>query len=108
MSWAEKELKKRQAHRMVENAMRDPRYVEQQKKELEEVMRKTFDIFLVISVAYLHDRMGFNRKRILRFLEYAEEQMEFVKDLPDYFTSMNDAIREETGVDVLKLEVEEK
>ena len=35
-------------------------------------------------------------------------KMEYIRELPDYFESMNDAIREETGVDVMKLEVEEK
>lgn len=108
MSWADKQLRKQKVHKLVENAMRDPRYVEVQKKELEETMRNTFNIFLVISVAYLHDRLGLGRKRILQFLEYADDQMEYIRELPDYFESMNDAIREETGVDVMKLEVEEK
>ena len=31
MSWADKQLRKQKVHKLVENAMRDPRYVEVQK-----------------------------------------------------------------------------
>ena len=108
MSWADRQLKKEREYRMVQAAMRDPRYVAAQKKELDEVTRKTFDMFLVVTVAYLHDRLGFSRKRIIQFLEYADEQMKYLEDLTDYFETMNEAIREETGVDVMKLEVTDR
>lgn len=108
MSWVDKQLKKERAHRMVQAAMRDPRYIEAQKKELNEVTRKTFDMFLIVTAAYLHDRLGLGRKRIIQFLEYADEQMKYLEDLPDYFETMNEAIREETGVDVMKLEVTDR
>lgn len=108
MSWADKALQKHRNHKMVEAAMRDPRYVAAQKKELDDAMRRTLDMFLVVSVAFLHDRIGFGRKRIIQFLEYADEQMKYLEDLPDYFETMNEAIREETGVDVMKLEVTDR
>ena len=108
MSWADKQLKKHKLHKMVESAMNDRRYIEVQKKQLDEMTRKTFDCFLIISVAFLHDRMGFGKKRLLDFIDYAVEQMHFVEELPDYFESMNAAIRDETGVDVLKNEIVER
>lgn len=106
MGWADKALQKHRNHKMVQAAMKDPRFVEEHKKELEETVKKALDIFLVVSVAYLHDRLGFQRKRIIRFLEYADEQMKYLEELPDYFESMNEAIREETGIDVIKLEMD--
>ena len=102
MSWADKQLKKHKIHKMVDDAMKDPRYLAAQKKELDEVTKKTFDSFLIISVAFLHDRLGFGKKRLLDFIDYAVEQMHFVEELPDYFETMNEAIRDETGVDVLE------
>lgn len=106
MGWADKELKKHQARKMVLAAMRDPRYLREQKRERDEAIEKALDMFLVVSVAYLHDRMGFGKKRIVQFLEYADEQMKYLEELPDYFETMNEAIREETGVNVMKLEVD--
>lgn len=105
MSWADKQLKKHKIHKMVESAMNDQRYVEAQKKQLDEMTKKTFDCFMIISIAFLHDRMGFGKKRLLDFIDYTVEQMHFVEKLPDYFESMNEAIRDETGVDVLKNEI---
>lgn len=108
MSWADRELKKHKARKMVENAMNDPRYIKAQAEEIDRVTRQTFDCFMIISVAYLHDRLGFQNKRILEFIDYAVEQMHFAEELPDYFMTMNEAIRDETGVDVLKNEVVKK
>lgn len=106
MGWTDKALQKHRNHKMVQAAMKDPRYIAAQKKERNEAVQKALDIFLVVSVAYLHDRLGFQRKRIIRFLEYADEQMKYLEELPDYFESMNEAIREETGIDVMKLEMD--
>lgn len=102
MSWADKQLKKHKIHKMVESAMNDQRYVEAQKKQLDEITRKTFDCFLIISVTFLHDKLGFGKKRLLDFIDYAVEQMYFIEELPDYFETMNEAIRDETRVDVLE------
>ena len=108
MGWADKELKKRQVLRMVQAAMQDPLYVAAQKKERDESVRRALDMFLVVSVAYLHDRLGYGQTRIIRYLEYVDEQMKYLEELPDYFESMNEAIREETGVDVMRLEVSDR
>lgn len=67
MSWADKQLKKHKIHKMVENAMNDPRYQKEQKKQLDEATTKAFDSFMVISVAYLHDKQGFGKKVCFRF-----------------------------------------
>lgn len=108
MSWVDKALKQQRAHRIVKAAMQDPRYIREQKQARDEEIRRALDMFLVVSVAYLCDRLGFGREQIVNFIEYADEQMKYLDELPDYFTSMNDAIREETGVDVMRLEVDDR
>lgn len=102
MSWADKQLKKHRIHKMVEEAMNDPRYQEAQKKQLDETIEQAFDNFMVISVAYLHDKQKFGQKRLLDFVDYVVEQMRFVEEYPDYFVTMNEELAKETGVDVLK------
>ena len=103
MSWTDKQLRKHKIHKMVESVMNDPRYQKEQKKQLDEATTKAFDSFMVISVAYLHDRQGFGKKRLLDFIDYVVEQMHFVEEYPDYFESMNTELAKETGVDVIKM-----
>ena len=102
MSWADKQLKKHRIHKMVEEAMNDPRYQEAQKKQLDETIEQACDNFMVISVAYLHDKQKFGQKRLLDFVDYVVEQMRYVEEYPDYFVTMNEELAKETGVDVLK------
>lgn len=53
--------------------MNDPRYQEAQKKQLDETIEQAFDNFMVISVAYLHDKQKFGQKRLLDFVDYVVE-----------------------------------
>ena len=85
MSWADKQLKKHRIHKMVEEAMNDPRYQEAQKKQLDETIEQKF-----------------GQKRLLDFVDYVVEQMRFVEEYPDYFITMKEELAKETGVDVLK------
>lgn len=82
--------------------MNDPRYQEAQKKQLDETIEQAFDNFMVISVAYLHDKQKFGQKRLLDFADYVVEQMRYVEEYPDYFVTMNEELAKETGADVLK------
>ena len=82
--------------------MNDPRYQEAQKKQLDETIEQAFDNFMVISVAYLHDKQKFGQKRLLDFVDSVVEQMRYVEEYPDYFVTMNEELAKETGVDVLK------
>ena len=102
MGWADKELKKHEVSKMANNVMKDPRYIETLRREMEKATEKAFDSFLIISVAYMRDRLKFGRERILKFIDYAVEQMHFAEELPDYFSTMNEAILDETGVDILR------
>lgn len=68
-------------------------------------MDHAFSCFMIMSVAFLHDRQGFGRKRILDFFDYIAEQFEYVEEYPDYYKDMNRNLAEEIGIDVLKMEL---
>ena len=101
MSWTDKALRKHRAEKICKEIMSSKRYQDARKADNEEATTKAFDSFMVISVAYLHDRQGFGKKRLLDFIDYVVEQMHFVEEYPDYFESMNKELAKETGVDVL-------
>ena len=103
MSWTDKALRKHRAEKICKEIMSSKRYQDARKADNEEATTKAFDSFMVISVAYLHDRQGFGKKRLLDFIDYVVEQMHFVEEYPDYFESMNKELAKETGVDVIKM-----
>lgn len=101
ISWAEKELKKHKIHGLVEQAMRDPRFLEAQKKHIDDATRKAFDSFLLISVDYLYRKCGYKREQILAYLSFITEQLDFVQNDSEYFILLNEAIQEELGINIL-------
>lgn len=56
----------------------------------------------MISSDYLHRYEGYSRKRILRFIDFATKQLEYAEKDNDYFILMNEALCDETGVNILK------
>lgn len=108
MSWADKQLQKHKIHKMVEDAMKDSRVQEIRKQELDDATARAFDCFLIISVDYLWRNHRYGKAGVMKFLKHVTEQMEYAKEYDDYFVTMNEAIRDEIGVDVLKNEIVEK
>lgn len=102
MGWVDKQHKKAKIHNLVEQAMKDPQFQEAQNKQTEDAIREAFDCFLLISADYLHRHHSYGKKRLLRFLAFAVEQMRYIPDDPDYFRLLNDALAEETGVNILE------
>lgn len=101
MSWVDKAHKKNQTHKLVEQAMKDPRYVAEQKKYLDDATLKAFDSFLLISVDFLYRRHHYRKNGILRYIDFVVEQMHYIESDEEYFKLLNDALAEETGVDIL-------
>lgn len=77
------------------------------KKKIEETYRKAFDCFLLISADYLY-RLGFRKKRLLKFIDFVIYQMHCIEEDPEYFNLLNDALAEETGIDILNNVVKER
>ncbi len=101
MSWVDKAHKKAKIHNMVNQAMRDPRYQIAEKKKIQDATWEAFDRFMLISADYLY-RLGFRRKRLMKFLEFAVYQVKCIETDPEYFDLLNDALKEETGVDIFE------
>lgn len=102
MSWADKQLKKAKIHNLVEQAMKDPQFQEAQKKQTEDAIREAFDCFLLISIDYLHRHCGYGKKRLLKYMGFVAEQIKYIPDDPDYFKLLNEALKEETGINILE------
>lgn len=102
MSWVDKAHQKERLRKMVDTAMKDPRYQDAAKKQIENATREAFDKFLLISADYLHRNCGYGKRRILKFIDFVVYQMHCVEDDPEYFQLLNDALAEETGVDILE------
>lgn len=102
MSWADKQLKKAKIHSLVEQALKDPQFQEAQKKQIDEARVKAFDCFLLISIDYLHRHCGYGKKRLLKYMGFVAEQIKYIPDDPDYFKLLNEALKEETGINILE------
>ena len=101
MGWTDKELKKHKIRKLVEQAMRDPKYEEERKEMFYDYYLMSFNAFLLISVDFMHRKLGFGQKRIMKFLEFALNQMQFVQEDEDYFKLLNQELEKEVGINVL-------
>ena len=101
MGWADKELKKHKIRKLVEQAMRDPKYDAERKEMFYDYYLMSFNAFLLISVDFMHRKLGFGQKRIMKFLEFALAQMQFVQEDEDYFKLLNQELEKEVGINVL-------
>lgn len=101
MGWADKELKKHKIRKLVEQAMKDPKYDAERKEMFYDYYLMSFNAFLLISVDFMHRKLGFGQKRIMKFLEFALEQLDFAKDDDQYFKLLNDELEKEIGINVL-------
>lgn len=100
MSWVDKAHKKNKINKIVYEAMKDPRYQVAEKKKLDEAYKNAFNNFLLISADYMY-RLGYRKKRLLRFLEFAVYQLHCIETDQEYFKLLNDALADETGIDIL-------
>lgn len=102
MSWVDKAHKKAKIHKTIDAAMKDPRYQIAEKKKIQEATWEAFDRFMLISADYLHRECGYGKKRLLKFIEFAVYQVKCIETDPEYFDLLNDALKEETGVDIFE------
>ncbi|MBA4697815.1 MAG: hypothetical protein H2212_00125 [Ruminococcus sp.] len=102
MSWTDKQHKKQKIHGLVEQAMKDPRFQEAQKRQIEDATREAFDSFLLISADYLHRNHRYGKNGLLKYIDFVVGQMQFVQKDPEYFKLLNEALADETGVNILE------
>lgn len=102
MSWTDKQHKKQKIHGLVEQAMKDPRFQEAQKRQIEDATREAFDSFLLISADYLHRNHRYGKNGLLKYIDFVVGQMQFVQKDLEYFKLLNEALADETGVNILE------
>lgn len=102
MSWTSKAHKKNRVHCLVEQAMKDPRFQEAQKRQIEDATREAFDSFLLISADYLHRNFNCSKNGLIKYIDFVVKQMQFVQKDPEYFKLLNEALAVETGVNILE------
>lgn len=88
MNWANK------AHKRIEKQKADEKY----SKDL----RNALDLFFLITADYLHRHEGYSKKRLIRFIDFAVQQLHYAEEDSNYFLLMNEALCGETGINVLK------
>lgn len=59
MGWTDKELKKHKIRKLVEQAMRDPKYEEERKEMFYDYYVRSLNTFLLISVDFMHRKAWF-------------------------------------------------
>lgn len=107
MSWTDKQHQKQKIHNLVEQAMKGPRFQEAEKQKIEQATKEAFDSFLLISVDYIHRNFHCEKNGILKYIAFVVKQMKAVETDPEYFRLLNEALADETGVDILQNEVKE-
>lgn len=102
MNWVSKAHSENKVNNLIKQAMKDPEIQEAQKKQIDEARVKAFDCFLLISIDYLHRHCGYGKKRLLKYMGFVAEQIKYIPDDPDYFKLLNEALKEETGINILE------
>ena len=99
MGWADKQLRRAKLRKQIDAAMNSPEY----KKRQQEHDLRVFLIYCLLSVDYLARHEGYGAKRVKRFPDFVKEQMKYVADDSEYdFKMLNDALKDETGLDVME------
>ena len=78
--------------------------VEIKRKAVQEAMRKTFLLFMSIPVMVLHDKFGFGKLRLGRFMDYAVMWYESVHDNETQLMELVKIAGEECGIRVVDWE----
>jgi hypothetical protein len=107
MSWVNKAHKKNQVYNLVEQAMKDPRIAETQKQREKEILGEAFNSFLLISADYLYRDPKFDRETLMDYLEFVLNQTHFAEGDTEYFRLLNEALADETGIDILNSKFKE-
>ena len=102
MSYLNKQDKKVQMYKMIEQAMKTPQYQEARKKDVEQAALQAYMSFCMIACDYLNQMHNYKKNGLKKFLVYAAKRLKYVEENESYFIEMNDMFKEECGIDVLE------
>ena len=60
-----------------------------------------------ISADYLYRSLNFDRDNLMNYLEFVLEQVHFAEGDKEYFQLLNEALADETGIDILNSKFKE-
>lgn len=103
MSWADKAHKKNKIDKMIEQAMRSPKYQEAKKKEMEQATLQALCLFCFLMCEFLELNHRYGHKGLTRFLVWAKGRVEEIGNDETYFLDAESYYKEYHDVDILKV-----
>ena len=95
-------MRKAQLAKLTRQIIDSPEYRERRKEDDEQNLMRAFASFALISCDYLYRKFNCKAAGIIKFIDFVKPRMRYVKDDPDYFRLMNEALVDEIGLDVMK------
>lgn len=100
MSWANKIHKQRQVDDLMKKIEQHPDFKQFQKHWTEEATYKAYSWFMTIACDYLFRNFNCKENGIKKFIHFAAEQFGYINEDETYFTELNEALKDDVGVDV--------
>lgn len=88
-------------HKAIEQAMKDPRFIEARKKDQEKAVEDAFNRFMVISCDYLYRNFNCKQNGLVKFAEFVRQSFDYAKEMPGYLEELNQALMDEAGVNTI-------
>ena len=102
MGYLDKIHKKVEHDKKMEAIFNDYRFKKYLQAVKIEAQEDAFDAFVLITAKYLCGNFRCKEAGVLKFLDFADEQMKCVEKDANHFLNLNDELREDIGLDWLK------
>lgn len=88
-------------HKQIERAMKDPRYVEAERKKQEQAVLNALARFCFISLMYLEVNFGCKKAGLSKFIGFVLKNVREIGEDEEYLTKSNEYYIETHGLDVM-------
>lgn len=102
MNRAERRRSAKQQEKQRTYVLTEDQINQMKRDAVNEAMRKTFLMFLSIPVMVLHDKFGFGKQRLSRFMDYALIWFESVKNDETQLMELVGVAENECGIRIIK------
>lgn len=102
MGYLDKIHKKAEHDKKMKAIFNDYRFKQYLQAVKIEAQEDAFDAFVLITARYLCDNFRCKEAGVLKFMDFADEQMKGVEKDANHFVKLNDGLREDIGLDWLK------
>ena len=108
MGYLDKIHKKAAHEKQMQEIFNDYRFKQYLQAVKIEAQEDAFDAFVLITARYLCDNFRCKEQGVLKFLDFADEQMKCVEKDANYFLKLNDGLKEDIGMDWLNARLKKK